>query len=122
MTRSIAVSCRRVCTHKKSELVWMVGNRYKFNKVGIALVNWTNNEVFMDLPTETSNILANTNEQPLSHHLFAVGYLSYKLLERLEINNPKLAQSALIAGVLHDIGKLDPQFQQWLKTKIKKSL
>lgn len=122
MTRSIAVSCHRVCTHKKSELVWMVGNRYKFNKVGIALVNWTNNEVFMDLPTETSNILANTNEQPLSHHLFAVGYLSYKLLERLEINNPKLAQSALIAGVLHDIGKLDPQFQQWLKTKIKKNL
>ena len=119
-TKSTAVSCHRNKTRQLTELVWVVGNKRKFNDVGIVPVNWTNKEVFMDLPITTANILANTNEQPLSQHLFAVGYLSYKLIEKLQINNPKLAQAALIAGVLHDIGKLDPQFQEWLKVKIGK--
>lgn len=119
-TKSTAVSCHRNKTRQLTELVWVVGNKRKFNEVGVVPVNWTNNEVFMDLPVTTANILANTNEQPLSQHLFAVGYLGYKLIEKLQINNPKLAQAALIAGILHDIGKLDPQFQGWLKTKIGK--
>lgn len=119
-TKSTAVSCHRNKTRQLTELVWVVGNKRKFNEVGVVPVNWTNNEVFMDLPITTANILANTNEQPLSQHLFAVGYLGYKLIEKLQINNPKLAQAALIAGILHDIGKLDPQFQQWLKVKIGK--
>jgi CRISPR-associated endonuclease/helicase Cas3 len=119
-TKSTAVSCHRNKTRQLTELVWIVGNKRRFNDVGIVPVNWTNKEVFMDLPIATANILANTNEQPLSQHLFAVGYLGYKLIEKLEINNPKLAQAALIAGILHDIGKLDPQFQEWLKVKIGK--
>ncbi|WP_440824993.1 CRISPR-associated endonuclease Cas3'' [Psychrobacter cryohalolentis] len=119
-TKSTAVSCHRNKTRQLTELVWVVGNKRKFNEVGIVPVNWTNKEVFMDLPITTANILANTNEQPLSQHLFAVGYLGYKLIEKLQINNPKLAQAALIAGILHDIGKLDPQFQEWLKVKIGK--
>lgn len=119
-TKSTAVSCHRIKTRKQSELVWIVGNKRKFNEIGIVPVNWTNNEIFMDLPITTANILANTNEQPLSQHLFAVGYLSYKIIEKMQINNPKLAQAALIAGILHDIGKLDPQFQEWLKVKIGK--
>lgn len=40
-TRSTAVSCHRVRTRKKSELVWVVGNRRKFNEVGIVAVNST---------------------------------------------------------------------------------
>jgi CRISPR-associated endonuclease/helicase Cas3 len=119
-TKSTAVSCHRNKTRQLTELVWIVGNKRKFNELGVVPVNWTNNEVFMDLPITTATILANTNEQPLSQHLFAVGYLGYKLIEKLQINNPKLAQAALIAGVLHDIGKLDPQFQQWLEVKIGK--
>lgn len=119
-TKSTAVSCHRNKTRQLTELVWVVGNKRKFNEVGIVPVNWTNKEVFMDLPITTANILANTNEQPLSQHLFAVGYLGYKLIEKLQINNPKLAQAALIAGILHDIGKLDPQFQEWLNVKIGK--
>ncbi len=119
-TKSTAVSCHRNKTRQLTELVWVVGNKRKFNEVGVVPVNWTNKEVFMDLPITTANILANTNEQPLSQHLFAVGYLGYKLIEKLQINNPKLAQAALIAGILHDIGKLDPQFQEWLKIKIGK--
>lgn len=119
-TKSTAVSCHRNKTRQLTELVWVVGNKRKFNEVGIVPVNWTSKEVFMDLPITTANILANTNEQPLSQHLFAVGYLGYKLIEKLQINNPKLAQAALIAGILHDIGKLDPQFQEWLNVKIGK--
>ena len=119
-TKSTAVSCHRNKTRQLTELVWVVGNKRRFNEVGVVAVNWTTKEVFMDLPIMTANILANTNEQPLSQHLFAVGYLSYKLIEKLQINNPKLAQAALIAGILHDIGKLDPQFQGWLKTKVGK--
>lgn len=119
-TKSTAVSCHRNKSRQLTELVWVVGNKRKFNEIGIVPVNWTNKEVFMDLPIATANILANTNEQPLSQHLFAVGYLGYKLIEKLQINNPKLAQAALIAGILHDIGKLDPQFQEWLKVKIGK--
>lgn len=119
-TKSTAVSCHRNKTRQLTEIVWIVGNKRKFNEVGVVPVNWTNNEVFMDLPITTAAILANTNEQPLSQHLFAVGYLGYKIIEKMQINNPKLAQATLIAGILHDIGKLDPQFQGWLKTKIGK--
>ena len=119
-TKSTAVSCHRNKTRQLTELVWIVGNKRRFNEVGVVPVNWTNNEVFMDLPITTADILANTNEQPLSQHLFAVGYLGYKIIEKMQISNPKLAQAALIAGILHDIGKLDPQFQGWLKTKIGK--
>ena len=121
-TKSTAVSCHRIKTRKQSELVWIVGNKRKFNEIGIVPVNWTTKEIFMDIaPNTTSHILANTNEQPLFQHLFAVGYVGYKLIERLKINNPNLAQAIFIAGILHDIGKLDPQFQQWLKTKITKT-
>ncbi|WP_201545361.1 CRISPR-associated helicase Cas3' [Psychrobacter sp. H7-1] len=119
-TRSMAVSCHRVRTRQRTELVWIVGNKRKFNEVGFVPVNWTTKEVFMDLPIATANILANTNKQPLSQHLFAVGYLGYKLIERLGINHSNLAKAVYIAGILHDIGKIDPQFQNWLTSKIKK--
>lgn len=119
-TRSTAVSCHRVRTRQRTELVWIVGNKRKFNELGIVPVNWTTKEVFMDLPITTANILANTNKQPLSQHLFAVGYLGYKLIERLGIDHSNLAKAVYIAGILHDIGKIDPQFQKWLTSKIKK--
>ena len=121
VTKNTAVSCHRIATRRRTELVWIVGNRNKFNGEGIVPVNWTTKELFMDLPIETKNILANTHGQPLSEHLFAVGYLAYQLIQRLSINSPNLARSAFVAGVLHDIGKLDPQFQQWVNKKINKS-
>ncbi len=120
-SRSTAVSCHRISTRKLTKLVWIVGNKSKFNELGIVPVNWTNKEVFMDIVIETKHILANTRKQPLSQHLFAVGFLGYKLIEKMQIDKPKLAQAVFIAGVLHDIGKIDPQFQQWLKQKIKKN-
>lgn len=75
----------------------------------------------MILPIETKNIFANTHGQTLSQHSFAVGYLAYQLIQRLKINTDKLANTAFIAGVLHDVGKLDPQFQIWVNKKIKKT-
>lgn len=121
VTKNTAVACHRIATRRRTELVWIVGNRNKFNSQGIVPVNWTEKELFMDLPIETKNILANTQGQSLSQHLFSVGYLAYQLIQRLNINSPNLARSAFIAGVLHDIGKLDPQFQQWVNKKTNKS-
>lgn len=116
-TKSTAVSCHRVRTRQRSELVWVVGRKDAFNNLGFVPVNWTTKEVFMDLPIETKNILANTHGQPLSQHLFAVGYLAYQIINQLKIDSPNLAKSAFIAGILHDLGKIDPQFQQWVTKK-----
>ena len=44
-TKSTAVSCHRVRTRQRTELVWIVGNRNKFNEVGIVPVNWTEKEM-----------------------------------------------------------------------------
>ncbi|MFO1416504.1 MAG: CRISPR-associated endonuclease Cas3'', partial [Acinetobacter sp.] len=120
-SKNTAVSCHRIATRRRTELVWIVGNRSKFNHKGIVPVNFTTKELFMDLPLETKTILANTHGQPLSQHLFAVGYLAHQIIEHLKIDNNNIAQSAFIAGILHDIGKLDPQFQQWLSKKLDKS-
>ena len=120
-TKSTAVSCHRNKTRQLTELVWVVGNKRQFNEVGIVPVNWTTKELFMDIEaTSTSHILANTNQQPLYQHLFAVGYLAYHLIEHMNIDSKTLKQSAFIAGVLHDIGKVDPQFQNWVNKKIGK--
>ncbi|WP_434353403.1 CRISPR-associated helicase Cas3' [Psychrobacter sp. HD31] len=120
-SRSTAVSCHRVRTRHRTELVWIVGRKQKFNEAGVVPVNWTNKEVFMDIEIETKNILANTNGQSLSHHLFAVGFLAVNLLKIMKVDSPKLCQTVFIAGIFHDIGKLDPQFQQWLNDKINKN-
>ncbi|WP_119344440.1 CRISPR-associated endonuclease Cas3'' [Facilibium subflavum] len=72
------------------------------------------------LPIETGNLLANTRSQALSKHLFAVGFVARQLLETLHIDNPKLQQAAFLAGILHDIGKIDPEFQNWVNKKMGK--
>lgn len=120
-TKSTAVSCHRIRTRKHTQLVWVVGRKDAFNELGFVPVNYTTKELFMDLPIESKNILANTHGQMLSSHLFAVGYLAYQLINKLNIASPNLAQSAFVAGVLHDIGKIDPQFQLWVSKKYDKS-
>lgn len=113
-SKSTAVSCYRFHTRKHSELLWILGNRHRFNEWGWVPVNWTDREFCMDIEMSVKDIYANSQGQALSEHLFAVGYLAYHLILSLGLNRPRLAQSALVAGILHDIGKLDPQFQQWL--------
>ena len=71
------------------------------------------------IPLKTEAIYANTLQQPLAEHLFAVGYLAYCLIKCM-VNDDKLAAAVYVAGCLHDIGKTDPQFQAWLASELKK--
>ncbi|HNL37157.1 MAG TPA: HD domain-containing protein, partial [Agitococcus sp.] len=120
VTKNTAVSCHRQRSRLRSELVWIVGNRNKFNKDGVVPVNFTSKEVFMDvvnIKPQKDVLYANTHYQPLIEHLFAIGYVAQQLcLSVLEQNEykEKFALSAFIAGCLHDIGKIDPQFQAWV--------
>ncbi len=119
-SKSTAVSCYRFHTRKHSELLWIVGNRHKFNEWGWVPVNRTQKDVFMDVMTmkpKQNEVYANTQLQPLVEHSFAVGYLSYQLFQHLIQNDDyrNLAQVAFLAGCLHDLGKLDPEFQTWVR-------
>jgi CRISPR-associated endonuclease/helicase Cas3 len=124
-TKSTAVACHRIKTRTRSELQWVVGNRSKFNNQGIVPVNWTKKDVFMDVTTmkpKQDEFYANTHLQPLAEHLFAVGYISQQLFKSVVNNdeNSNLATVAFLAGCLHDIGKLDPEFQKWVKKQKQK--
>src|SRR5690606_30618967 len=82
--------------------------------------NFTEKDVFMDVMTmkaKQNETYANTQLQPLAEHLFAVGYLAKQLFKVIVNNNEyeNLAETAFISGVLHDIGKLDPHFQDWVR-------
>lgn len=122
-SKNTAVACHWIRSRSRSQLLWVVGRTQAFNQIGIVPVNFTSKELIMDkLPIETVHLIANTNGQPLSHHLFAVGYIAYYLLEKMGVEHPNLLQSAFISGILHDIGKVDPEFQSWANKKRKGAL
>ncbi|WP_347455017.1 CRISPR-associated endonuclease Cas3'' (plasmid) [Acinetobacter thermotolerans] len=120
VTKSTAVSCHWIRGRRRSELLWIVGNRNKFNNIGVVPVNSTQKDVFMDVITmkaKQDEFYANTHLQPLAEHSFAIGYLAQQLFKKVvdndEYNN--LSKVAFLAGCLHDLGKLDPLFQEWVK-------
>ncbi len=83
-SKNTAVSCHWIRSRSRSELVWVVGSRDKFNDKGIVPVNFTKNEIkqFVDS--------AHWNTQEV------------------------IKYAAAIAGLFHDFGKAIILFQQKL--------
>ena len=81
-TKNTAVSCHWIRSRSRSELVWVVGNRNKFNREGIVPVNMTEAEIeqFMD-----------------KYQWQTIDVIKY---------------AAAIAGLFHDFGKATSLFQK----------
>ena len=123
-TKNTAVSCHWLRSRSRSEFIWVVGSKSKFNEQGIVPVNYTDqiNALKMDeLNVNIEKYYANTKRQPLDQHLFAVGYVAYLLCKQLT-DNKTLAKAVFVAGCWHDAGKIDPGFQNWILEKTKKKL
>lgn len=83
-TKSTAVSCHRVRTRQRTELVWVVGNRKKFDEQGMVAVNRTQKEISQ--------------------------YQDNKFWQNLQL----VAIASAIAGLFHDFGKANVLFQNKL--------
>ncbi len=119
-SKSTAVSCHWIRSRSRSQFLWVVGNKRKFDENGVVPVNYTKKIIFIgDIEIMPDKIFANTKGQRLDQHLFAVGYLAYKIIKRLIPEDDHLAKAVFVAGCWHDIGKIDPAFQDWLGKKLK---
>lgn len=122
-TKNTAVACHWIRSRSRSELVWIVGNRRCFSAEGVVPVNFTTKELIMDISKHTPNpnfLYANTHFQNLAEHLFAVGYIAEQLLVCLMPDKINEIEATFVAGCLHDIGKIDPAFQEWVRSPNKK--
>lgn len=65
------------------------------------------------------NFLANSNNQKLSQHLIAVGNLSRQILNHIKVEDfQNLDKILFLSGLFHDLGKVDPHFQNFINKKI----
>ncbi len=115
-SKNTAVSCHWIRSRSRSEFLWVVGKRDEFNENGIVPVHYGVVERFIgEKEVMVEKIYANTNAQRLDQHLFAVGYLAKLFIEKIVPNDNNLADAVFVAGSWHDIGKIDPNFQNWIK-------
>jgi len=122
-SKSTAVSCHWIRSRSRSQLLWVVGNRNKFDKRGVVPVNYTSSQIIIgDNEIMVDKLFANTKGQRLDQHLFAVAYLAKQIISRLIPNNSNLLKAVFIAGIWHDTGKIDPEFQKWLQRLLKKKI
>lgn len=120
-SKSTAVSCHWIRSRSRSELIWVVGNREKFNDRGVVPVHYSETTKFIgEYEVELKKMYANSNGQRLDQHLFAVGFIASKIIERLIPDDENLVKSVYLAGLWHDVGKIDKSFQEWLQKKLKK--
>jgi len=117
-TKNTAVSCHWIRSRSRSEFLWVVGKQSKFNNEGVVPVNYTQQEIFIG-EMIMEKLYANTKQQLLEQHLFAVGYVAHKLCKQL-VDDDKLAHAVFVAGCWHDMGKSEPGFQGWLSKELKK--
>jgi len=118
-SKNTAVSCHWLRSRSRRELIWVVGNKDKFNNEGIVSVNYTEQNCFIG-EFIMQEYYANTKKQSLAQHLFSVGFLAYKLIKKITVDE-ELAKAVFVAGCWHDMGKIDPAFQDWINDKTKKA-
>jgi CRISPR-associated endonuclease/helicase Cas3 len=83
-TKNTAVACHWIRSRSRSELVWVVGNRKRFNAEGIVAVNSTRKD--------------------FNHREWEKGWHSTEII----------AIASAIAGLFHDLGKANDLFQEKL--------
>ncbi|GAA6171850.1 type I-F CRISPR-associated helicase Cas3f [Colwellia sp. KU-HH00111] len=88
-SKSTAVSCHWIRSRSRSQFLWVVGNKSKFNEQGIVPVNYTEKDM-----TEFKDSA------------------SWKTLD-------VIASAAAIAGLFHDFGKANVLFQNKINPDIK---
>lgn len=86
-TKSMSVSCRWIRSRTRSQLLWIVGDRSRFNEEGYVPVNSTQKDI------------------------------AHQAWENDWAYLPEIKSLAAMAGLLHDWGKADDAFQKLLKKK-----
>ena len=120
-SKNTAVSCHWIRSRSRSDFLWVVGNKEKFDENGIVAVHYGITKRFIgEKEIMVDKIYANTNGQRLDQHLFGVGYLAKKLVEQTIPSDENLAEAVYVAGCCHDIGKVDSGFQEWIEKEKKK--
>lgn len=120
-SKNTAVSCHWIRSRSRSDFLWVVGNKEAFDENGVVAVNYGLTKRFIgEKEIMLDKIYANTNGQRLDQHLFGVGYLAKKLIEKIVPEDDNLAEAVYVAGLWHDIGKIDENFQSWVLKELKK--